>query len=286
MNLNRLRLKIVNSYFISAVSITFVLLILGFFALFLVNTRDLSKSAKESITVSIVLKPDVVKGDIDELFNNIATSQYCKDIKIITPEEALDDLKQELGNDIADVLDYNPLPTTLSLHLNEDYANTDSLQIIVDNLKQNSIVEQIYYNRSMVHQLDKNIKKITVVVAILEILLLLMAYALINNTIRLLIYSKRFEIKTMQLVGATASFIIKPFLKKAFILGLFSSLIVIALLIVGILYYQNSVEDIIKIRHIEFVFSLILFTGLLITMLSTYLSVNSYLNTDTNDLYM
>jgi cell division transport system permease protein len=286
MNLNKLRLKILNSYFVSSVSITFVLLILGFFALFLFNTRDLSKSAKESITVSLVLKPDAEKGKIDVLVNKIAMAPFCRQIKIITPDEALDDLKQELGEDIADVLDFNPLPTTLSLNLNEKYANTDSLQLIVEALKHSKIVDEIYYNRSLVHTLDKNIRKITVAVSILEILLLLMAYALINNTIRLLIYSKRFEIKTMQLVGATTNFIMKPFLKRAFLHGFFSSLFVIALLIAGILYYQSSVDDVIKIAHIEIVFVLILLAGLIITILSTFLSVNSYLNTDANDLYL
>lgn len=286
MKINRLKFKIANSYIISSISITFVLLVLGFFALLLLNTRDISKSAKESVVVSLILKPDAKKGDVDAFYSKLASEDFCKDLKLVTPDEAMDMLKEDLGNDIDDVLDYNPLPTTINVNLDQKYANIDSLQIIEEKLGLVTFVDKIYYNRSLVYQMQKNVQKITVSVFVLEILLLLMVIALINNTVRLLIYSKRFELKTMQLVGATANFIMKPFLKKAFIHGFISSLIAIAIIVVGILYYQSSSDDIIMIKHLEVVFIMVLFAGVSITVFSTFWYIKRFLNSKTEDLYL
>ena len=280
-----IKIKIANSYITSSISITFVLLTLGFFALLLLNTRDLSKSAKEHIIVTIILKPDAEKGTIDAFKRTISAKKYCKEARLISPEEALDELKVTLGEDIGDILDYNPLPTTINLNLNEKFSNSDSLQVIKTALMQSNIVDDVFYNDTMVYQLDKNIRKLSLSVAILEFFLLLMAISLISNTIRLLIHSKRFEIKTMQLVGATSFFIIKPFLIKSILHGLISSLLAIALIIIGILYYQNNVEDIVQIGHLEAVFGIILLAGLVITSLATYLSVTSYLSSNQDDLH-
>ncbi|MBN2662472.1 MAG: hypothetical protein JXR68_02380 [Bacteroidales bacterium] len=284
-NVKNKRFKLANSYIISSISITFVLLILGFFSLFLFNTKDLSVNAKESVIVTIFLKPDAQQGEIDVLRNQIAAENYCKEIKLVSPGDALEDLKDELGEDIVDVLDHNPLPTTINLNLYADYSNTDSLQFIETDIKQSSIVDDVFYNRSMIYQLDKNVKKITVVVLVLEILLLLMATSLISNTVRLLIHSKRFEIKTMQLVGATSKFILKPFLITSFWHGLLSSLFAISALIIAILYYQSSVDDIIKIGHLEEVFGVVLLAGISLTVLSTIFSVRKYLISSSEDLF-
>ncbi len=279
------KFRIANSYIISSISITLVLLTLGFFALLLLNTKDLSTDAKESISVSLILVADAQKGDIDELKNSISIAEYCKNVQIVSPDEALEDLKMTLGDEISDVLEYNPLPTTINFNPTVKYSNADSLQVIKFKLKQNQIVDDVFYNRSMVYQLDKNVSKITLAIGVLEILLLLMAISLIANTIRLMVYTKRFEIKTMQLVGATSFFIMKPFLIKSIIHGLFTSLISIAIIIASIMYYQSSVDDIVKINHLEIVIGLILFAGVVLTSLSTFVSVNGYLNSKSEDLY-
>jgi len=286
MKLNSLKFRIANSYVISSISITFVLLVLGFFALLLMNTRDLSKSAKESVVVSLILKPDAKKGDIDAFYSRLVSESFCKELKLISPDEAMDMLKEDLGNDIDDVLDHNPLPTSININLDQKYANTDSLQVIEDKLMLEKVVDKVFYNRSLVYQMDKNVNKITISVLVLEILLLLMVFSLINNTVRLLIYEKRFELKTMQLVGATENFILKPFLKKSFIHGLISSLIAISVIIVGILLYQRNSQDIIIIKHLEVVFVLILFAGISITFFSTFWYVKRFLNSKTEDLYL
>ena len=280
-----IKIRIANSYIISSISITFVLLTLGFFALLLLNTHDLSKSAKENIIVTIILTPDAAEGEIDALKNSISAKEFCKNVHLVTPEEALDELKITLGEDIGDVLSYNPLPTTINLNLNEKFSNSDSLQVIESALLLSSIVDDVIYNSTMVYQLDKNIRKLSLSIGILEFFLLLMAISLISNTIRLLIHSKRFEIKTMQLVGATSFFIIKPFMIKSILHGMISSLLAIAIIIAGILFYQNNVDDIIQIGHLEAVFGIILLAGLIITTLATFISVTGYLNSNQEDLY-
>ncbi len=280
-----IKFKIFNSYIISTVSITLVLLTFGLFALFFFNTKQLSNSAKENIIISVILKPDAEQGQVDELVKNIAIADYTKDIKLITPDEALEDLKMTLGDDIADVLEHNPLPTTININPKVDYSNTDSLQLIKSRLLINTTVDDVFYNRSMVYQLDKNVKNISFVLLVLDFFLILMAITLISNTIRLMIHSKRFEIKTMQLVGATKMFILKPFIIKSFLHGLLSSLLSIAIIIAAVLIYQNKAESIIKVSYLEAVFGLILLAGLIITFLATYFSVNSYLKSKTEELY-
>ena len=286
MNFKSLKFKILNSYVISSISITFVLLVLGFFTLLLLNIRDLSRSAKESVKMAVIINPAVNRADIDRLYSKLANEDFCYEISLVTPEEAMDQLKEDLGNDIDDVLDYNPLPYTININLSEAYVNTDSLQAIEAALKKANIVSDVFYNRSLVYQLDKNVRKLTLAVMVLEILLLLMAIALINNTIRLLLYSKRFEIKTMQLVGATRNFILKPFIVRAFWHGFISSMLVIALIILGILLYQNNTEDIVKIGHLEISFVVVLLAGVTLTTLATYRAVSIFLNSKTNDLYL
>ena len=283
--LNNLRIKIANSYIISSVSITFVLLVLGSFSLLLLNTKDLSNTAKQSIKISVILKPDAEAAKINSLQNKISLADYCDELNTISPDEAMDMIKEDLGEDIDNMLTYNPLPTTFNITLAPQYTNTDSLQIIAERLKKNDIVSDVFYNRSLVYQLDKNIKKLTVATAILEFFLLLMVVALIGNTVRLMIYSKRFEIKTMQLVGATRGFIMRPFIIKAFWHGFISSLIAIGLMIFAILYYQNKSEDIIKISHLETSFAVVILAGLIITIGATYVSVLSFLNSDEKTLY-
>lgn len=274
---NKKNFRLASSYLISSISITFVLLILGLFALLIMNIRDVSVSAKESVIISVVMKPDAKKGDIEYLQKSLALQPYCKNIKLITPKEALDDLIEDLGQDIADVLDTNPLPTTIVFNPTFEYSNSDSLQKVKKILSQIKIVDDVFYNQNLVYQLDKNVSKITLAFIILEILFLIMSMSLINNTVRLLIHSKRMEIKTMQMVGASKKFILKPFLANSFIHGLFCSLISIAVIIGGILYYQSAAEDIVKIGHLAEVIGLNLFAGLGITSLATYYAVTNYL---------
>ena len=282
---NKLKLKIFNSYITSTVSITFILLLLGLFSLLLLNTREISIYAKENIVISVFLKPDIKPTEIQELQKSIEKQDYCKETDFISKERAAEELKATFGDDLIDVLEYNPLPASINIKLNAKYSNTDSITIIEQKLLQTNFINDFFYQKSFVHQIDKNVKNISMLVSILSALLFLITVTLINNTVRLLIHSKRFTIKTMQLVGANKSFILKPFLINSIIHAVVTSLISIMILIGIILYFQNKLTDIMHIANIIPVFVIVFFTGNIITIGATYFSVLKYLNIRTENLY-
>ena len=282
---NKLKLKIFNSYITSTVSITFILLLLGLFSLLLLNTREISIYAKENIVISVFLKPDIKPAEIQELQKSIENQNYCKETDFISKERAAEELKATFGDDLIDVLEYNPLPASINIKLNAKYSNTDSITIIEQKLLQTNFINDFFYQKSFVHQIDKNVKNISMLVSILSALLFLITVTLINNTVRLLIHSKRFTIKTMQLVGANKSFILKPFLINSIIHAVVTSLISIMILIGIILYFQNKLTDIMHIANIIPVFVIVFFTGNIITIGATYFSVLKYLNIRTENLY-
>ena len=282
---NKLKFKIFNSYITSTVSITFILLLLGLFSLLLLNTREISIYAKENIIISVFLKPNIKPAEIQELQKSIEIKAYCKETDFISKERAAEELKATFGDDLIDVLEYNPLPASINIKLNAEYSNTDSITIIEQKLLQTNFINDFFYHKSFVHQIDKNVKNISLLVSILSILLLLITITLINNTVRLLIHSKRFTIKTMQLVGANKNFILKPFIINSIIHAVITSLIAIIILIAIILYFQNKLTDIMHIKNIIPVFIIVFFIGNIFTIGATYLSVRKYLNTKTEELY-
>ena len=279
------KLRIINSYFTSTVSITFVLLLLGIFSLLLLNVKELSKYAKENIIISVIFKPNISISEMNELQKKIDIQDFCKETDFISKERAAHELKATLGDDFIEVLEYNPLPASINIKLNADFSNTDSIAIIEQNMLKNNIVNDVFYHKSLVHQIDKNVKNISMIISIISILLLIISITLINNTVRLVIYSKRFTIKTMQLVGANKKFILKPFLINSAIHGIITSLISIAIMISIILYFQNKIIDIMQIKNIIYVFIIVLLTGIIITVFATFLSVSKYLKTKTENLY-
>ena len=279
------KLRIINSYFTSTVSITFVLLLLGVFSLLLLNVKELSIYAKENIIISVIFKPNISISEINVLQKQIDIQDYCKETDYISKERAAQELKATLGDDFIEVLEYNPLPASINIKLNANFSNTDSIAIIEQKLLQNKIVNDVFYHKSLVHQIDKNVKNISLIISIISVLLLLISITLITNTVRLVIHSKRFTIKTMQLVGANKKFILKPFLINSTIHGIISSLLSIAIMTGIILYFQNKIIDIVQIKNIIFVFIIVLLTGIIITVLATLSSVSKYLKTKIENLY-
>lgn len=272
--------KIGASYAISSVSIILVLVLLGFFSLLIFNVNEMSISAKENISITLVIKPKVSNSDIEFFQKKLALQPYCKTATIITPKEAWDMVTEDLGLDLKEVLDTNPLPYTIVINPVNSYASADSIEKIAKKFKNIKIVEDVFYNENLVSQIDRNISKIALIFVILEAILLVMAFALINNTVRLNIHSKQNEINTMQLVGASNSFIMKPFLINAFILGFVSSIVSIAVIIAAILSYQNASDDIVKISYLLQSFMVVLVAGIFVTLFSTFLAVKKYLKNE------
>lgn len=277
-----------SSYLTSIISITLVLLMLGLLGLLILNAKRVSDYVKENIGFSIILKENVKEVDIIRLQKNLDASDYVKSTEYITKEQAAEELQQELGEDFIEFLGYNPLLASIEVHLYAPYANPDSLEVIEGDFQNYDQIKEVFYQKSLVNLLNENIRKISLIILVFSALLFLIAIALINNTIRLSVYSKRFIIHTMQLVGATRGFIRRPFLYRSAFHGLIASLLAIGLLS-GLLYLgQQEFQEIISFRDIEILgvlFLAVLVLGIAINWISTFFAVNKYLRMNVDKLY-
>jgi cell division transport system permease protein len=283
---NKRRLK--SSYITSVISISLVLFMLGILGMIILHAQKISNQVKENIGFSIYIKEEVKEADIIRFQKSMDVSSFVKSTEYITKEKAASDLSKDLGEDFVNFLGYNPLSAKIDVRLNADYANNDSLTKIEKQITKNEFVKEVYYQKSLVQVVNENIKRISLFILSFSTLLLIIAMALINNTIKLSVYSKRFLIKTMQLVGATQHFIRKPFIIKGVISGLYGALISIALLIGTLYLAQNNFPEIFNIQEIDLyliVFGIVIFLGILFSWVSTYLAVRKYLNMKTDSLY-
>jgi len=284
--LTRRRLR--SSYMTSIVSISLVLFLLGLMGLLMLNAKKLSVYVKENIGFSIILKDNVKEVDIIRLQKNLDAARYVKTTEYITKEKAARELQEDLGEDFIEFLGYNPLLASIDVRLYADYANPDSIAVIEKDLQEYDQVKEVFYQKSLVHLVNENVRKISLIILLFSALLFLIAMALINNTIRLSVYSKRFIINTMQLVGATRGFIRRPFLFKSALHGIYGAFIAIALLI-GILYFaQKELKEIISLQDVEIIgilFFFVLLVGIIINWISTFFAVNKFLRLKADDLY-
>ncbi len=276
------------SYITTIISISLVLFLLGVVGLLLLNAQKVSEYVKENIGFSIIIKDNVKEVDIIKLKKVLDTKDYVKSTEHITKEEAARELQEDLGENFVDFLGYNPLLASIDVHLHARYANNDSIRKIKHQIEKYHQVKEIYYQKSLVHLINENVKRIGFIIIVFSFLLFLIALTLINNTIRLAVYSKRFIINTMHLVGATKNFIRKPFLLRSLLNGSIAAFIAIGLLI-GTLYLINEeFRGIIQFQNIETLGILFLFVflvGLIISWLSTFFAVNKYITSNIDRLY-
>lgn len=262
------------------ISISLVLFMLGLLGLIILHANKLSDYVKENIGFSVIIKEEVKEPSILEFQKTLDTKEFVKSTEYITKEQAAKDLTDELGEDFVGFLGYNPLLASIDIRLNADYANNDSLKVLEKKLLANNVVKEVFYHKSLVDMVNSNIRKISIVLLAFSIVLLLISIALINNTIRLSVYSKRFIIKTMQLVGATHSFISKPFILKSLLHGMVSAVIAIILLVVVLYFSRQAVPELIELQQIDLylsLFAIVSLLGLLITGISTAFAVGRYL---------
>ena len=284
------RRKINASYITSIISITLVLFTLGFLGMFVLHAKSLSNYIKENIGFEIIMKDGVKEVDIVYLKKLLDINPGIKSTEYITKEEATRRLTNVLGEDFTGFIedDENPLLPSIDVRFNAEWANNDSIMTMEKFVLQNASVKEVYYQKSVVHLINKNIQKISLVLFGFSLLLLLIAVALINNTIRLSIYSKRFIIRSMQLVGATESFIIWPFLVIGITQGLISALFAMGILHGILLAAQQNIPELVLLSSIDMLIYLnafILVSGLLIAGVSTFFAVNKYLKMKTDALY-
>ena len=227
-----------SSYLTLIVSISLVLFLLGLLGMLIINARELSDYFKESLSFSVMLKEEAKEADIRMLQKDLAAKEYVKDSQYISKEKAAENLKEELGEDFISFMGYNPLLPSLDVFLLADYTHPDSVLNIERYILEYPLVEEVYFQESFLHLLNENVRKISLLLLIFSLLLLFISLTIINNTIRLSVYSKRFIINTMQLVGATRSFIRRPFLLRSALHGVIAGLVSILLLMV-ILYFMS-----------------------------------------------
>ena len=282
------RRRLHSSYITTVVSISLVLFMLGLFGLIILHTKKLSDYMKENIGFSIIMKENVREAGIIKLQKTLDARSYVKSTQYITKEEAAQEFMREFGEDFSNFLDYNPLLPNIEVRFNADYANNDSLSIIKESILSNKNVKEIYYQESLVDVINKNVRKIGIIILGFTALLLFIAIALINNTIRLSVYSKRFIIRSMQLVGATHRFIRRPFIIKGVIQGIIGALIAI-LILMGVVYLsQREFPDLINLEDINIfliLFGLVILLGVLISWLSNFFAVRKYIKIKTDNLY-
>ena len=280
--------KLRSSYFTTIISIALVLFVLGIIGLLLLNANRLSIYVKENLGFTILLKDNAREAEVKRLEKLLKTSDFIKSTEYIDKERAAKELEQELGEDFVDFLGYNPLLSSIDVKLYADYTSPDSIAKIEKILLDFPQVKEVYYQKNLVHLVHKNVNRISIVLSVFAILLLIIAIALINNAIRLSVYSKRFLIRTMQLVGATKGFIRTPFLIRSIIHGFIGAVIAIILL-TGLIYVTSKeLSQVVGFQNLDLIlilFGIVILLGILIAFISTYFSVNKYLRLSTNELY-
>ncbi len=282
------RRKLQSSRATALISITLVLFMLGTLGLVVLHAQKLSEYVRENIGFSIIMKEGVREAGIVQLQKTLDASPYVKSTEYITPEQAAEELQEDLGEDFISFLGYNPLLPSIELKLKAEYTNIDSLTVIENELLAVSGVKEIYYQKDLVHLINKNIRLFSLLILGFSALLLVIAIALINNTIRLSVYSKRFIIKTMQLVGATGGFIRRPFLWSGVIQGMYAAFIAIIFLGVILYFSQKELPELVNLQDLSLIITLFCFvmiTGVLLTYLSTWFAVKKYLRAKADQLY-
>ena len=278
-----------NARLTSTISISLVLFILGIVVLMGILATRLSMYVKENMGFSIVLKENVKESQVKRLQKKLDIAPYVRATQYISKEDALKELEVELGENPKDLLGFNPLQASIEVKLRSDYAHPDSLVWIEKGLRKGTVaIDDIVYQKDLIQLVNDNIRRISFMLLGLAVVLMLISFALISNTIRLGAYSKRFIIHTMKLVGATPAFIRKPFIISNIINGIIGAFIAMALLS-GCVYYLltefDNLYTLIDISSLFWVFVIVLLLGVVLTAISAWFAVNRYIRMDRDNLY-
>lgn len=270
------------------ISTSMVLVLLGLVVFSVQTSRNLSHWVKENLTVTVVLNDEVSVGDAKQFQQDLVRRPFSKDVLYISREQALKEQTDAMGSDPSEFLGMNPFPATLELQLHSDYANADSLAWISDELRKNPEVTDVAYQVDLMDSVNRNLAKLNILLLVLAVLLTFISFSLINNTVRLSVYSRRFLIHTMKLVGASWGFIRRPFMRQGALVGVIAALIAIIVLgggIYALYYYEPNILAIITWRELVITALAVLVFGLVITLTCSYISVNRFLRMPAGELY-
>lgn len=280
--------RLVQSYLSSVISISLVLLLVGLLLSFAVNADTVSDYFKENVRVTAVLEQDASDESARAVMREIVSRRYVSNVEFISREQGTREMEEMLGEDFFSIFDVNPVPLSVEIFLDADYFNTDSLAVIKKEIEGLQNVEELVYQESLVSVINSNMEKIGAVFGVLLVMLMFISFVLIAGTVRLNIYSKRFTVHAMKLVGATKSFIRAPFLYKAVFQGMVSGLLAVVYLL-GLMYYLRSefvqMFSMVDFHRMAAVLSAVVLLGILICTVSTWIVVNRMVDMSKDKMY-
>lgn len=283
-----IRRRLVGAWLSTVISISLVLLLVGVAALLVVNARSVSDYFKENMQVSVLMKQEVDDVEAMEYVAELDAMPFIKSSKFVSREQGTKEMAELLGEDFLNVFETAPIPVSIEVTLKADYVSTDSLEVVKKEIRRSGIVDEVVYQQSLVEKLNTNLKRISVVLGVFIVLLLFISFVLINNTVRLNVFSRRFTIHTMKLVGATKSFIRAPFMVQAVFQGLFSALLA-TLMLVGILFFVRSefaqLFEVFRLDLLLVVIGVVILSGVVICTISTALVVGHLVSLSKEELY-
>lgn len=286
---NRLmRRRLANAYLSSVISISLVLLLVGVAAMLLVNAKGVSNYFKENMQVTVMMKQNVSDEAAMDYQAVLDDERFIRSSVFVSKEQGQREMADMLGDDFLDVFETSPIPVSIDVTLKADYVSADSLEVVRNFIEKSPLVDEVVYQSSLVDALNTNLSRISAVLGIFIALLLFISFVLINNTVRLNVYARRFTIHTMKLVGATRSFIRAPFLVQAVFQGVFAAFIAIIALVVMMYFMRSEFEKLFEIFRLDLLLSvmgIVLVAGIVICLASTWRVVNKLVSLKKDELY-
>lgn len=283
-----MRRRLANAYLSSIISISLVLLLVGLASMLLVNAKSVSDYFKENMQVSVMMKQNVSEDAALSFKTRLDKERYIKSSLFVSKEQGRREMADLLGDDFLDVFETSPIPVSIDVTLNADYVSADSLEVVRAEIAKSPLVDEVVYQRSLVDALNANLSRISLILAVFIGLLLFISFVLINNTVRLNVFARRFTIHTMKLVGATKSFIRAPFLVQSAFQGVFAAVISIIVLVGVLFFVKSEFEQLFEVFRLELlllVVGIVIVSGLVICVVSTYFVVGKLVSLKKDELY-
>ena len=283
-----MRRRLRNAYLSSIISISLVLLLVGIASLLLVNARAISDYFKENMQVSVMMKQSVTESDALRYKDELDKEDFIRSSVFVSREQGRREMEEMLGEDFLSVFETAPIPVSIDITLNAEYVSADSMEVVKTHIMKSPKVEEVVYQRSLIDTLNANLSKISMVLSVFIALLLFISFVLINNTVRLNVFARRFTIHTMKLVGATKSFIRAPFMVQSLFQGVFAAFVAIMAIVVMLYFIRSEFQQLFEVFRLELllvVMGIVVGSGIIICSLSTWLVVNKLVSLKKDELY-
>jgi cell division transport system permease protein len=283
-----MRRRLRNAYLSSIISISLVLLLVGVASLLLVNAKAISDYFKENMQVSVMMKQNVDESDALKYKEELDQLSFIRSSVFVSREQGRREMEEMLGEDFLNVFETAPIPVSIDVTLNAEYVSADSIEVVKAAIVESPMVEEVVYQKSLIDTLNANLSRISMVLSVFIALLMFISFVLINNTVRLNVFARRFTIHTMKLVGATRAFIRAPCLVQSLFQGVFAAFVAIMANVGMLFFVRNEFEQLFEVFRLELllvVMGIVLASGMIICLLSTWLVVNKLVSLNKDELY-